>query len=324
MSAGRPTYAVIGDPVEHSLSPRIFARLFAELGLDAHYTALRVTPETLQEAIARVRRGSLAGLSITLPHKEAVLSHLDDVHPLAARIGAVNCVFRAQSGAVQGFNTDLTGFRQALEEGGERLAGSRMVLLGAGGAARAAAFAAVAAGAKSLVIANRSAERAMRLGLELVETGLVWPEAELRRAWEAGERPPERAGALRLGEVPGTAGPSGKCFVTVLPLEAQPLHQAIAHAEILVNATSVGLRDPEADPLPAGCQLHAGLTVLDMVYRPLETALIRRARGAGATTVDGLWMLVHQALEQLRLWIGQTPPARTASRLHEQLAGEVS
>jgi len=324
MSTGRPTYAVIGDPVEHSLSPRIFARLFAELGLDAHYTALRVTPDELQEAIARVRRGALQGLSITLPHKEAVLPLLDDVHPLAARIGAVNCVFRSAAGGVQGYNTDLGGFRQALEEGGERLAASRVVLLGAGGAARAAAFAAVSAGAKSLTIANRSADRALRLGLELVETGLAWPEGELRRAWESGVRPPQRRGALRLGEMPGSAGPSGKCFVSVLPLEAQPLQQAIGHAEILVNATSVGLRDRAADPLPAGCQLHAGLTVLDMVYRPLETALLRRAAAAGATTVDGLWMLVHQALEQLRLWIGRNPPAAIANRLHESLVGEMS
>ncbi|WP_373047051.1 shikimate dehydrogenase family protein [Vulgatibacter sp.] len=324
MSAGRTTYAVIGDPVEHSLSPRIFALLFAELGIDAHYTALRVTPQELPEAVARVRRGALAGVSVTLPHKEAILPLLDDVHPLAGRIGAVNCVVRSGNGTVQGYNTDLTGFRQALEEGGERLAAARVVLLGAGGAARAAAFASVSAGAKSLVIANRSAERAMRLGLELVETGLAWPEGELRRSWEAGERPPERPGAIRLGEVPGLAGPSGKCFVSVLPLEAKSLANAITHAEILVNATSLGLRDRDADPLPAGCPLHAGLTVLDMVYRPLQTALLRRATVAGAASIDGLWMLVHQAIEQLRLWTGQATPPLLATRLHQQLVREIT
>ena len=89
MSALKPTYAVIGDPVEHSLSPRIFALLFAELGMEGHYTALRVTPDELPEAIARTRRGALSGLSVTLPHKEAILPLLDDVHPLAARVGAV-------------------------------------------------------------------------------------------------------------------------------------------------------------------------------------------------------------------------------------------
>src|SRR5690606_5937393 len=153
MTAPRATYAVIGDPVEHSLSPRIFARLFAELGLEGHYTALRVTPSELEEALARVRRGALAGVSVTLPHKESILPLLDDVHPLAARIGAVNCVVRTQAGTLQGFNTDLAGFRHALEEGGERLAAARVVLLGAGGAGRAAAFAAVSSGAKSVAIA---------------------------------------------------------------------------------------------------------------------------------------------------------------------------
>lgn len=322
MSSGRNTYAVIGDPVEHSLSPRIFALVFAELGIDAHYTALRVTPAELPEAVARVRRGALSGLSVTLPHKESILPLLDDVHPLAARIGAVNCVARNAAGAVQGFNTDLQGFRLALEEGGERLAGTRLVLLGAGGAGRAAAFAAVAAGGKSLVIANRDPERAFRLGLELVETGRAWPEGELRRRWEAGERPQQRAGALLVG---GTeAGPSGKTFVSVAPLDAAGLAHPISHAEILVNATSVGLRDLEACPLPREVPLHAGLTVLDMVYRPLETELIRRATAAGAASVDGLWMLVHQALEQFRLWTGQTPPPLLATRLHRQLVQEVS
>lgn len=322
MSAGRTTYAVIGDPVEHSLSPRIFALLFAELGLDAHYTALRVTPPELGEALGRVRRGLLSGLSITLPHKESVLPLLDDLHPQAARVGAVNCVVRTHAGTLQGYNTDLVGFRLALEEGGERLPAARVVLLGAGGAARAAAFAAVTAGAKSLVITNRSFERAARLGLELVETGLAWPEGELRRRWEMGDRPPARQGAIRVGDMPGFGGPSGKCFVSVLPLEAKALVQAIAHGEILVNATSVGLRDPGADPLPADCVLHEGLTVHDMVYRPLETALLRRARAAGATTVDGLWMLIHQALEQFRLWTGQAAPPLVAARLHELIAGE--
>lgn len=319
MSTSRPTYAVIGDPVEHSLSPRIFAHVFAELGIEAHYTALRVRPDELAEALARVRRGSLSGLSITLPHKEAVLPLVDDVHPLAARIGAVNCVVRTQAGTLKGFNTDLQGFRMALEEIGERLAAARVVLLGGGGAARAAAFASVAAGAKSLVIANRTEDRAMALGVELVQTGRAWPEGELRRRWESGQHPPPRPGAPKVVD---PVGPSGKCFVSVMALEAAPLQLALSHADILVNATSVGLRDPSACPLPEGIQLHPGLTVHDMVYRPLETRLLQRATASGAATVDGLWMLIHQALEQLRLWTGKSSPPLLAARLHRQLVQE--
>lgn len=319
MSMSRTTYAVIGDPVEHSLSPRIFARVFAELGIDAHYTALRVRPDELGEALGRVRRGALSGLSITLPHKEAVLPLLDDIHPLAARIGAVNCVVRTPAGNLKGFNTDLQGFRLALEEIGEKLAAARVVLLGAGGAARAAAFAAVAAGAKSLVITNRTESRAMALGLELIQTGRAWPEGDLRRRWESGEQAPPRPAAATVVE---PVGPSGKCFVSVLPMELAALQLALSHADILVNATSVGLRDPHGCPLPEGAQLHPGLGVHDMVYRPLQTELLRRSAAAGAATVDGLWMLIHQALEQLRLWTGKSSPPLLAARLHQQLVQE--
>lgn len=321
MTAGRPTYAVIGDPVEHSLSPRLFAILFAELGLECHYTALRVGPCDLPEAVARVRRGTLAGLSVTLPLKEAILGHLDQIHPLAARIGAVNTVVRSADGSLQGFNTDLFGFRAALEGAGRHLAAARVVLLGAGGAARAAAFAAIAAGSKSLVIANRSPERAIRLGLDLVATGLAWPEGELLRRWMEGEKGQRQADPAGVA---APSGPAGKCYVSVLPLEAAQLAQPVHHADVLVNATSVGLQAPDADPLPPPCRIHPQLAVLDMVYRPIETALLRRASAAGAARVDGLWMLVHQALEQLRLWTGRTPGPEIATLLHERLREELS
>jgi len=300
---------VIGDPVAHSLSPRIFARFFAELGIDAHYTAFRVTPEELSATIDRVRRGSIAGLSVTIPHKLEAARLVDALHPIAARIGAVNCVAPAREGAARGFNTDALGFRLALERSGIRLPASRMVLLGAGGAARAAAFAAVDAGAKGLVIVNRDPERACRLGLELVAQGRAWPEGELLRCWEA-----TRPQGAALG------GPSGKCFVAALPLDALELSHPLAHADALVNATSAGLGDADADPLPRGCEVGDHLTVLDMVYRPLATALVRRAEASGATVVDGLWMLLHQANEQLQVWTGRRAPDALLAHLHDELA----
>jgi len=301
---------VIGDPVAHSLSPRIFARFFADLGIDAHYTALRVTPDELPATIDRVRRGSIAGLSVTIPHKIEAARLVDGLHPIAARIGAVNCVGHTRDGSARGFNTDALGFRLALERSGIRLPAARVVLLGAGGAARAAAFAAVDAGAKGLVIANRDPEKACRLGLELVAQGRAWPEGELLRRWET-SRP---AGAA-LG------GPSGKCFVAALPLDARELAHPLAHADALVNATSAGLGDAGADPLPPGCELDDHLAVLDMVYRPLSTALLRRAEAAGATIVDGLWMLLHQANEQLQVWTGHRAPDALLAHLHDELAG---
>jgi shikimate dehydrogenase len=316
----RPTYAVIGDPIEHSLSPRLFAWLFGELGIDAHFTALRVSPAELPEAVGRLRRGLFAGLAVTLPHKEAILPLLDDVHPAARRIGAVNVAVRDPAGRVRGHNTDGVGFRLALEAAGGRPGGARVVLLGAGGAARAAAFTLVGAGAKSVAIANRSPKRAVRLALELVEAG-AHPEADLRRRWEAGERPPPRPGLPPPAQPPDLAHPAGRPFVTALPLEARALAAPLAHADVVVNATSVGLMDPAADPLPAGLRLEPRHVVLDMVYRPLETALLARARAAGATPVDGLWMLAHQALEALRLFTGRAAPGLAPS-LHDVLARE--
>lgn len=320
VTTGRASYAVIGDPVEHSLSPRIFSRLFSELRIEGHYTALRVTPADLAEAIERVRFGALSGISVTMPHKETVLRHLDALHPTAARIGAVNCVGRSVDGRAIGYNTDSPGFRLALSERGRRLAAARLVLLGAGGAARAAAFAAATSGAKSVTIANRDPERAIRLGLDLVGSGHAWPEGELLRRWEEQEgAPKERAGPPRVRRL---SSPSGKTFVSVVPLETQALLHPLSHASILVNATSVGQGDGEADPLPPGCVLHPALTTLDMVYDPLETALLRRARQAGAPAVDGLWMLIHQAFEQLRIWTGRAASPAIASDLHDRLSAD--
>lgn len=309
MSALKPTYAVIGDPVEHSLSPRIFAHFFGELGIDAHYTALRTRPEELPPLLQRLRSGVLAGLSVTLPNKEAILPHLDDLHPTARRIGAVNCVARAEERLI-GFNTDARGFRLSLERAGIALAGARVLLLGAGGAARAAAFAAAVAGVKSLAIANRTPERALQLVRDLCRTGWAWPEGEAQRAMEA------------EGWRPGATGPSGRCFVSLLPLDARALQPALSHARILVNATSAGL-DDDATPLPPGMRVPDGLTGLDMVYRPLRTRFLRELEAAGGKGVDGLWMLLFQAAEQLRIWTGVTAPTPLLERLHPSLEREL-
>lgn len=309
MTAHRPNYAVIGDPIEHSLSPRIFAHLFAEQGIDAHYTALRVLPHELPTILERLRSGVLAGISVTLPHKEAILPLLDELHPTARRIGAVNCVARVDDRLV-GFNTDARGFRAALEAAGFPLAGTRLVLLGAGGAARAAAFSAALAGVKGLAIANRSPERALAIVRDLCRTGWAWPEGEAQRALEL------------EGHRPGPAGPAGQSFVSYLPLEADALRQALVHAERLVNATSVGLGSRES-PLPSGVTLPAGLAALDMVYRPLRTRFLEEVEEAGGTGVDGLWMLLYQAVEQLRIWTGAHAPTALLECLHRTLSKEL-
>ena len=269
-----PRYAVIGDPIGHSLSPRIFGWLFRELGLPGRYEAVHVRPSELEATFARLRAGDWRGISITLPHKETALKLVDGLDPLAARIGAINCVLRGDDHRLTGFNTDAHGFRRALEEQGGRLEGARVVLLGAGGAARSAAVAAEAARARTLVIANRSVDRAKKLAAELKTLA-----------------------------------------ATAVPLDAS-LQAALDPADVLVNATSVGLSAPADSPLPEAMRIRPGLVVMDMVYRPLETALLKRARAAGAIVIDGLWMLVHQALEQLRIWTGRALAPEQIGRLH--------
>lgn len=272
---------MIGDPVAHSRSPRIFSWLFPQTGLPGEYEAIHVRPDELPRMVERLRAGEFRGLSITLPHKQKILPLLDEVHPTAQRIGAVNCVWLDPDGRVRGFNTDVIGCQRAIEEQGRRLNGARMVLLGAGGAGRSAAFLAKSAGVRSLVIANRSEEKARVLVDEL-----------------------------------------GGMSVRAIPMERAALQDAIDAADLLVNSTSVGLSAPSESPLPHRVRLGSQLVVMDMVYEPLETALLRQAREAGAVCVDGLWMLVHQALEQLRLWTSFNAAPSFAGLVYRHLTKE--
>jgi len=281
--------------------------------MKAGYRALKTRPEELGQRVQSVRVGELGGLSVTLPHKETIIALLDELSPAAAAMGAANCV--ASSGLrVLGHNTDGPGFELALDRAGVKLAGARVLILGAGGAARAAAFSAAQAGARSIVIANRTPARADALATDLVARGLAQAAAGHRAESRA-------AGGVSSFDGPATSArssaPAG--VVYVLPLSASAL--AEERADILVNATSVGL-DSSADPLPESFRLDGTHAVLDMVYRPLQTALLSRAGAKGIVAIDGVWMLVYQALEQLRIWTSRSVAADLAARLHSKLCEE--
>jgi shikimate dehydrogenase len=269
-------FAVIGDPVAHSASPRLFDWLAGRLGLELRYEAVRVPAGTLASVLEEARAGRWDGLSVTIPHKQDALVLAERAHPRATRAGAANCLVRAADGRLVAHNTDVEGVSAALAHHGCSLRGSAVLLLGAGGAARAGAVAAREGGATRLWIANRHPTRAI----------------ELASAFD--------------GEA--------------LPLTAEALGPALPRATVVLQATSVGLDAPEDSPLPPGCVLHDRLTVMDMVYRPLRTRLLRDAEAAGARTIDGLWMLVFQGLAQLRLWTGTEPAADVAPALHAHLA----
>ena len=260
--------AVIGSPISHSLSPAIHNAAFAAAQRDGDYAAVECGLSEVESTMERLQSAGLLGLSVTMPLKEAVIDCLDFVSPDADFLNAVNCISFGPSGSI-GHNTDGDGCCEALiEQGGARLRGATVVLLGAGGTARSVALALVRRGAH-VVVVNRTQSHAM----DLVGSFAGFGDDV----------------SISMGD-----------------------QSSIASASILINATSVGMNSSEI-PVDSSL-LHNQLTVLDAVYSPLETSLLAAARLAGASVVDGLWMLIHQARHQQKLWFGEFSDA-SAMRL---------
>jgi shikimate dehydrogenase len=260
--------AILGDPVEHSRSPAIHNAAFAELGLDFVYVALRVRPPDLRRAMLGVRALGVAGLNVTVPHKEAIVPLVDRLSPAARAIGAVNTVVR-RGPRLEGHNTDAEGFRRAVAALGFRSARKRAVLLGAGGSARAVAWALAEGGIRSLTILNRRIDRARRLARMI-----------------------RRHGGLQI---------------ETGALNAASRSEVVARADLIVNCTSLGLDGTGIPPVaiaatPKDCIFY------DVVYGAGTTPLVRAARRQGRQAADGLGMLLEQAGLAFRLWTGREPP----------------
>jgi shikimate dehydrogenase len=250
---------VIGHPVRHSLSPLLHNAAFAALRLDWVYVAFDVADGETAAALTGMRALGIAGLNVTMPHKTAAARLVDDATPAVRMLDAANCVVRTDDGRLVGHNTDGEGFVRSLrDDHGVDPAGARVVVLGAGGAARAVIHALAEAGAVDVAVVNRT--------------------------------PASGAVAARLAGHVGRFG--------------EP--DDVRRADIVVNATPVGMGDGRV-PLDIEL-LRPGLVVADLVYRPLETPLLAAARVAGATVVDGLGMLVHQAAVAFTLFTGEPAP----------------
>ena len=257
ISATTRVAAVIGSPVRHSLSPALHNAGFAASGLDWVYTAFEVAPGEAGAALDAMRVLGFGGLSVTMPHKEAVAALVDDLDPAARALRSVNTVVPIGDGTLKGYSTDGAGFVDWLTTEGVEIDGRTICVLGAGAAARAIVDALARAGAAAISIVNRSAERA--------------------------------SDAAALAGAIGRVGKAGD----------------VTECDIVVNATSVGMGS-SALPCEAAL-LHAGQVVADIVYHPRRTAFLAAAEGAGAQAVEGLGMLVHQAVLQQALWTGVKP-----------------
>lgn len=248
-------YGVIGRPVRHSLSPALHNAAFTSTNLNAVYLAFEI--EDIEEGIRGIRAFGIQGTSVTIPFKTAVIPYLDEIDPLARRVGAVNTIVNYK-GRLRGYNTDAIGALKALKERIE-LPGMTCFIIGAGGAAKAIGFILKDQGV-AISIVNRSRKRGETLARSL---GCPF---------------------IPLDEISGARG------------------------GILVQTTPVGMY-PYIDQCPVPEHvLEKGMIVMDIIYNPLETTLLRLAKARGCTVISGIQMLLHQGAEQFRLWTGLNPP----------------
>lgn len=263
---------VIGNPVGHSLSPAIHNAAFRELGLNFVYLAWQV--EAIGDALKGLRAlGNFRGASVTIPHKVAAIPLLDHVEETAQRIGAINTIV-SDNGTLKGYNTDATGALRALREGGVVFNGQNVMLIGSGGAARAIAFA---------LTADSSLAKLTVLGIDDGERTSLAKELRSQAA----------------------------STVEDFHLDQSSLRKILPDTNVLIHSTPVGM-SPKVDAscVPASL-LHRALTVMDIVYNPLETQLLKDAKAVGCKTIPGLEMFLHQAVAQFELWTNQKAPVDT-------------
>jgi shikimate dehydrogenase len=265
---------VIGDPIEHTLSPVMHNAAFSHLKLDFVFLAFRVKPAELENAMRGMRGLGVHGLNVTMPHKSAVVNYLDELDPTAKFLGSVNTILNKDD-RLLGFNTDGVGALKALRENGVNPHGKKLLLLGAGGAARAIAYA-LAEEAEELCVLNRASEKAGELADLLSRT-------------------------------------FGK-KVTGGALSPSAIQRSLRDSDILINATSVGMHPNVSQSLVAPRWLKPGLCVMDIVYNPVETKLVKDARAAGARVISGVEMLLYQGTASFEVWTGVPAPVGVMRR----------
>lgn len=282
-TSGMTLCAVIGNPIGHSLSPTIHNGAYVAAGLAYEYRAFEVSD--VAEFIGELRATpDFRGVSVTIPHKLAVIEHLDEIEPMARHVGSVNTITH-EGDRLIGSTTDGPGTLRAFAEAGVSLHGKRVLFLGAGGAVRAVAFAFADAGAEAVHIAARDEGRAVALAQDIAS---------------------------------GTG-----CAVEGCPLGPE-IESIIDAADVIVQGTPIGMApNDDVSIIPASC-ITSDHVVFDMVYRPLRTRLLRDAEAAGATTITGLEMLIYQAALQFERWTGVDCPVDAMRTAALDALGEAS
>lgn len=275
---------VIGDPISHSLSPAMQNAALRSLGKDYIYVPLAVSPLHVEEAIAGMRALGIKGLNVTIPHKVAVMPYLDEIDPMAQLIGAVNTI-NNDGGRLTGYNTDGYGFLRSLkEEAGWDPQGQRVTVIGAGGAARAIGFQLALSRIESLVLANRTEERARYLANDIHH----------------------------------------ETFCPTVACSLDGLSSYLGTTDILINTTSLGMHPEIDTMPPVDCEcLPTTALVCDIVYHPNETQLIQKAAACGLATLPGLGMLAYQGAAALEIWLQVEAPVEVMkATLRRQLFGD--
>ncbi|KXT77321.1 Shikimate/quinate 5-dehydrogenase I beta [Streptococcus sp. DD10] len=257
--------AVVASPIKHSISPFIHNRAFELTGVNGVYIAWDIVAEDLAETVQNIRRYDMFGINLSMPYKEVVLPHLDELTPVARMVGAVNTVINS-NGTLIGHNTDGKGFFKSLPE--FKIKGANIVVLGAGGAAKAIISQAILDGVSSVAIFVRKKS--------IEKTRSIYPN---------------------LGDQ-----------ISVYDLEdIQSLVRLLTGADLLVNATSVGM-DGLSNPISEEVVFPSQLLVADVIYQPFETPFLKQAKKQGLKTVNGLGMLLYQAAEAFEIWTNHAMP----------------
>jgi len=268
ISGKTQTYGVIGNPIEHSLSPAMQNAAFEALKMNCVFLAFKVAPNEVENALRGMRGLNVRGLNVTMPNKNAVIGYLDEVDDTAKFLGSVNTILN-DNGKLRGFSTDGSGAFRALHENGIELSGKNLLLLGGGGAAKAIAFA-LAKEVDQLMLLNRTPEK--------------------------------------MKELASALNKKARKKVTVGLLSEKAVQKNLRGADIIINATSVGMHPNVEESLVKSAWLESNLTVMDIVYNPFETKLAKEAKAAGAKVISGLEMLIYQGAASFEIWTGKPAP----------------